>query len=448
MGSPKKHRGFSLIEVVVGSATFAIIALSAYGAFSALMTDTAVSRAKITATALANEKFEIIRNLPYSSVGIVSGIPSGVIAHTENVIRDNYSFVLTTSIRNVDDPYDGTIGGNPNDLSPADYKTIDLDIDCLNCKYFPTLSFNTLVAPRSIETATNNGALFIRVFDAAGIPVPQASLHIVDVDPLINPIIVIDEVTDNDGWLKIIDAVTGSKAYNITATKTGYSQDQTYTANGAAGGSPVKPNATVVQKQVTQISFAIDLLSSLNISSINTSCAALPNAGFTLSGTKLIGASVLKYNQAFTTDGSGQKNIPNLEWDTYSISPSGNTYDIAGVLPTTPFPLSPNDNESLQLIAVAHSSKALLISVKDTTGAAIDGAVVHLQIPKSSFDQTKTTSSAGCSPPGQVFWNGLSNGNYILTVSKAGYQNSTTNPFTLGSSSPNWQQKNITLTPQ
>ena len=242
-----------------------------------------------------------------------------------------------------------------------------------------------------------------------------------------------------------MDAVPGTNAYNITATKAGYSQDQTYPSGGVAGPNPVKPDATVVAQQITQVSFSIDSLISVNISSIDSSCIASANIPFTLSGAKLIGTpSVLKYSQTFTTNSTGSKSIPNLEWDSYSIWPSGSTYDVAGTIPISPLSINPGENKSIQFIAVTHSNRALLVSIKDSSGLSIDGVSVRLQ--KSGFDETKTTSSIGCGAPGQVFWNGLGTGSYTLTASKTGYQTSI-NSISLTSSSPGWQQKNIVLTP-
>ena len=88
-----------------------------------------------------------MRNLAYGDVGILGGLPVGKIQRTETILRDNYSFTVQTTIRSMDDPFDGIIGGNPNDTSPADYKLADLDITCSNCKVFSPLKFTTLVAP-------------------------------------------------------------------------------------------------------------------------------------------------------------------------------------------------------------------------------------------------------------------------------------------------------------
>jgi prepilin-type N-terminal cleavage/methylation domain-containing protein len=437
-----RQNGFTLVETLVGSAIFLMVALSAYGAFSAVMNAVLASRARVAATLVANEKVEIIRNLPYADVGILGGLPVGKIAKTQTIVRDNYSFTITTTIRSVDDPFDGTIGGFPADTSPADYKLVDLDINCSNCKYFNPLKFVTLVAPHALETASANGALFIQVFDRGGIPVPGASVHIVNTQT--NPDTIIDETTDNSGFVKIVDAPPGASAYNITATKTGYSQDQTYPAGGAAGANPLKPDSTVVAQQVTQVTFAIDKLGALTTTTVDASCVALPAIGFSLTGTKLIGTpAVLKYPaHSFTTDSSGNSIVQNLEWDTYSALLASVAYDLAGTIPFPSFTIDPNESKTLQLIAVPHVNGALLVSVKDSLNVALDGATVRLQ--KSGFDQTKITNSGSCTTPGQVFWNGLASGTYTLTVSKAGYTTYTNNALNI---STTWQNQIITLNP-
>lgn len=435
-------KGFTLVETLVGAAVFVSIGVAAYQSFGVLMNITQGTRAKIAATELANEQFEIIRNLSYNDVGIIAGLPVGKIARTQNLTRDNFLFTVTTTIRNVDDPFDGTIGGSPNDTSPADYKLADLDITCSNCKNFTNVDFTTLIAPHALETASTNGALFIRVFDANGLPVPQANVHIENTQT--NPDTIIDETTDNDGWVKIVDAPAGTNAYNITATKDGYTTDKTYIPGGAAGANPVKPDVTVVQQQISQMSLAIDQTSTLSVTSLDANCVALPSVGFSLTGSKLIGSGVLKYpTQNFTTNGSGVYDIPSIEYDTYSTLLTSTGYDLAGTNVTQNFFVNPNQSAELSLIAVPHATRALLINVETAAGVAIDGATVQLE-QTGLFNETKTTNSGTCPTPGQVFWNGLASGTYTIEVSAPGYDTNTISDYSI---SAGWQNLNVVLVP-
>ena len=53
-------------------------------------------------------------------------IELGVLEHTKNITRNGVVFNLVTTVRNIDDPYDGVVGGSPNDTAPADYKLVEI----------------------------------------------------------------------------------------------------------------------------------------------------------------------------------------------------------------------------------------------------------------------------------------------------------------------------------
>ena len=116
------RKGFTLVETLVGLAIFLLIAVVLYQSFISIIQVTRLSEAKVVATALGNEQLEIIRNLAYEDVGLVSGIPLGVIQPNQTIVRGGIPFTITTVIRNVDNPFDGTLGSTTNDLSPADYR--------------------------------------------------------------------------------------------------------------------------------------------------------------------------------------------------------------------------------------------------------------------------------------------------------------------------------------
>ena len=308
----KKQKGFSLIESLVGVAVFTVIAVGVYQAYAKVMEVVRISNFKIIVAALANEQFEIIRNLPYVDVGIAGGLPSGKIQREQILTRDNAELKVVTTIRSIDDSFDGIIGGVPSDNSPADYKLVQLDISCPLCKNFTALSFTAQVGPRALETSSNNGALFVKVFDANGQPVSGATVHIENNQAI--PAIVIDDTTNNEGILQVIDAPPGAEAYEIIVTKSGYSQEKTYPTGALENPNPAKPHATVAVQQLTQISFAIDKTSTLDVSSVTETCLPVGNIDLSLKGSKLIGASpnILKYDTVHATDATGKKQYPIL----------------------------------------------------------------------------------------------------------------------------------------
>ena len=433
--------GFTLVEAVVGATVFMILAMSVYQAYTLTMNVISLSRLKITATALANEQFEILRNLSYEDVGIVGGLPRGKIPANQTLVRDGKEFTVKTTIRSIDDPFDGTIGGTPNDTSPADYKLAELEINCATCRNFPPLFITTNIAPKNLESASTNGALFVKVFDSSGIPISNVNIHIENKQTI--PNFIIDDTTNNQGLLQIVDAPPGNQAYKISVSKTGYTSERTYPVGDPTNPTPEKIDATVLNQQLTETSFIIDPVSTINITSIGTACEAIPNINFFLRGTKIIGTSpiIYKYSATSTTDGSGNFSIKNLDADEYNLIFPSQTYILAGIIPESIFAVSPGTTNNLKLIVAPVASSSILVNVRDvTTGLLLSGA--NIKLSDATYNTTLTTTEAtDCLARGQIFFTGLNPGNYNLEISKAGYQTYTTPIDILGS----WQQKDVSL---
>lgn len=397
----KRTDGFTLVEVAVGVAVFLLFALGIYGALTFVFKVVYQSRVNILETALLSEELEIVRNLPFASVGTINGVPSGVLLGFKTVVRNNVTFNVTTTVRNIDDSFDGTLGGAPNDTAPADYKLVEMSAQCLSCGQKTPLTLSTRVSPKNLEGATQNGALFIHVFDSLGLPVEAANVHIVNTAA--TPNTVIDDVTDTSGYLRIIDAPTGTMSYRISVSKNGYSADFT-TSSSATVPNPVKPPANVVSQAVTNVSFSIDRVSSLAVSTLDVSCGALGSRSFTLYGEKPIGTDpiVYKYSESMVSDGAGLKEIANLEADNYMVSVSGTSYDLAGSVPMFPLTLSPTMNQAVTLLLKPHTTHSLLVKVKDAgTGLPLSDAEVNLT--KTGYDETLIT---GLGYVRQTDWSG------------------------------------------
>ena len=386
---PINSRGFTLIESIVGIAIFAVIALGIYEAFAQSMKLAAVSQQMVASAALATEQFEIIHNLPYADVGVIAGIPSGKLAASQDIIRNNADFLVKTTVRNIDDPFDGTLGGVPNDTSPADYKLVELAISVPDNPMFAPETFTEYIAPKNLESATTNGSLFVRVFDANGKAVSGAAVHIENHQA--TPAIIIDDSTNNDGVLEIIDVPPGIMAYQIAVSKDGYSQDQTYPSGASGNPNPVKTHVTVVAQQVTQVSFAIDKTSVLSVDSVTQTCAPVPSIAFSLAGTKLIGASpdVLKFQNNFST-GAGTVSIPGLEWDTYDLSVNDPIYDLSGAISPIRFSLAPGSTQDVKIVVAPKAPDSVLVSVKQA-GTSLPLSGVDVAMIKGSYSKQLIT---------------------------------------------------------
>jgi hypothetical protein len=238
-----------------------LVILGLYGAFQLGLKVVAQNKARITATALANQKIEIARNLAYQQVGTIGGIPSGSIEENETITRNNIEYTVKTTVGYVDDPFDGLA---PDDSLPNDYKRVKVKVSWPGFLGGEVILI-TDISPKGLETAEGGGNLLISVFDALGAAIGQADIHIVNNQT--DPVIDVTYQTNDQGQYLVAGAPSSTEAYQITVTKSGYSTDRTYGTDEVA--NPEKPHATVLEGKLTEISFSIDRLSSFSINTLS-----------------------------------------------------------------------------------------------------------------------------------------------------------------------------------
>lgn len=400
----REKGGFTLIEAVVGLAVFAVLMTGVLAVYTLLSRTVKIDREKTIVASLANSRLETVRNLPYSQVGTVNGNPNGSLpdlTNPENVSIESAPYRLYYEVTYQDDPADGTILAG-TDSAPNDYKQVKMYVR--NETTGAVTNFLTTISPQGLESLNNAGALAIRVFNAQGQPVPSASVHIENF--LLTPNIVLDRTTDANGNLLEVGLPASVNGYHIVATKPGYSTDQTYPIT-VQNPNPVKPDATIVNGQVTQVSFAIDLLSDLLIRTLGTSCQNLNGINVNVAGTKLIGTNpdVLKFDQNFSSV-NGAINLNDIEWDTYTPTLlTGQNLMVYGTSPVQRIDVLPDTSQTFTLILGAQTTNSLLVIVKDAaTGIPLEGASVNLHkggsVPQDYYGTT------GGSVLSQIDWTG------------------------------------------
>src|ERR1035437_6321751 len=144
------NNGFSLIEVLIGTAIFLIVATAAYGLFVNIFRLATASQANILAVELADEQFEIIRNMPYASVGLTNGIPQGILPQTQTLVRGSFSFQVDLTIRN--------INLSTSSVQASD-RLVEVNVSCPNCKNFSSVTLTGQISPANLQSASNGGAL-------------------------------------------------------------------------------------------------------------------------------------------------------------------------------------------------------------------------------------------------------------------------------------------------
>lgn len=403
------RQGFSLVESLVAIAIFVMLAGVIYQTSALLIKGIGTYRENTAISSLADQYMEIVHNLPYSAVGTLSGNPHGSLPDLPNapqVTVNDVIYQIYYVVNYIDDPADGTAEAG-TDPAPNDYKQVKLYIK--NSSTSQTYSFATNITPKNLESLESGGALAITVFDAVGKPVPNATVNIVN--NVVSPNINLTRTTDASGnWIEV-GLPDSANSYHITATKNGYSSDGTspITDNNP---NPTKTNSTILNGQVTKISFSIDKLSTLSFETLDQSCNILTEVPLKVQGEKLIGEpDLLKFDHNYTSDSAGKINLGSIEWDNYRPTLTGGAQMVYGSSPVQEVSVLPDTNQNFALIIGPKTIYGLLTIVKDVaTGNPVEGADVQLQNTTLNIDETKITGGSVWSNPdwtggpGQTDW--------------------------------------------
>lgn len=267
---PDSKNGFTLVEILVGIVIFSIIFLALSSLFGVVFNTIRNNKARISANSIALEQLEIVRGMDFNDVKTNTGFtPPGVIQSEKTLTRSGTNFTIKTDIAFFDDEFDGN---DPADTFPFDYKKVRVKVIWTNTASASeeTVAMSTNVVSSGLEgLSPDKGGLLIKVFDASGVIIFNANVHIESVSKGYS----VDALTDLNGNLWAPD-LEPSDDYHITATKTGYSTDQTYPidtdpASPAYNPNPTKPDAIVVAEKITSLGFSIDVLGNLNIQTVN-----------------------------------------------------------------------------------------------------------------------------------------------------------------------------------
>ena len=379
--------------MLVGTALFLVVAIAAYGAFTSLLQLVAGAQSRTLAVALADEQFEIIRNMPYTSVGLTNGIPQGILPQSQTLSRGGVDFNVGLTIRNIN---------LSTSTTQASDKLVEVDVECPGCKDFQPVILTGMVSPANLQSAGNGGALVVKAIDANGQPVQGAS---VSVQSTATSSIQDNDVTDNNGILEHHRRAAGRQRLPDHRDQERLFDRPDIRDRRSGGEQPVEAGCHGPERPGDhgQLRWPIDKLSSIHFTSVTPLCVAVPNFHFSMIGTKQIGDTVYKYPLTnLATGAGGSLDLSNMEWDTYTLAPTDGSYDAAGINPYNPFALNAGNAQDLQFVVVPKDGNSLLVSVVDSvTGLPLSGATVELSGP--GYDQSQITGQGYLS---QGDWSG------------------------------------------
>ncbi|NTW14118.1 MAG: carboxypeptidase regulatory-like domain-containing protein [Candidatus Moranbacteria bacterium] len=459
-----RKRGFTLVEAMFFLFLFSVIALTFYQLFAVGSKRILDVRRKLGATALASERMETVRSLPYASIGTKRpdgaggwdyGIPAGDILETESIVKTGATYTVHTVAQYEDDSFDGTASGGTHDSIPTDYKQVRIEVTWVGAEGGQEVVTWGTFSPEGVEQPSNTGVLSINVTDPSGASLQNADVHIVSATGNVD----LTAQTDVYGNLSFPGAPPASD-YMLYVSKNGYYGVQTYPAAPASAFNPLDLPMSVVIGSVNQKSFAIGRSSGITVRSEDAFGTAIPSVAFTLSGGHQVGTKlntipvepVYDFSVSDTTGSDGQKAYADRSYGRYALAASGSVtgYRFLRVDPgilNTPdtFDMVVGTDLIAKMVFAETSVGSVLVSVKTNNGSAdvpVQNASVRLQDGTIGYDATVTTG-----PSGQAYFPtsmpALQAGTYQYDVTADGYAAETGSIAVTGMS---LQDQSVTLT--
>jgi hypothetical protein len=258
----QNSKSFTLVEVLVAIFLVSVVFWGIFGAYQLGLKIVGLSEKKITATQIAQGEIEKIKNLPYLDVGTTGAqapYASGTLEASTSTILNGVEYKIERKIMLISDPSDG------DEECLVDYKRAEIKVSFSGIlKGQVILTTDMMPKSKSEELAICQqqpiGVLSVQVLNAVGQFVPSPTI----------------EIYDSQGNLKGSFTPSGGKydiplspgTYKVVVSKSGYSTERTYSIDEIA--IPEKPNPTVFENQITQISFAIDKVSTMTTKTLST----------------------------------------------------------------------------------------------------------------------------------------------------------------------------------
>ena len=103
LSSVGREGGFTLIESVMATVLLMVVGTSLSGVLASSVTTYSASRERTLAQQLVQDQIESIRRMPFSSVGLPNGNPSGTLSPTRAISVVGLHGMMTLQIAYVDD---------------------------------------------------------------------------------------------------------------------------------------------------------------------------------------------------------------------------------------------------------------------------------------------------------------------------------------------------------
>jgi len=257
------RKGLTLVEALVAIFLTLVVFLGIFGAFQLAFKVIGITERKITATQIAQGEIEKIRNLNYLDAGTIgASLPyaEGILESSTTTVLNGIEYTIERSIKFISDPTD-----DDSDCL-LDYKRAEIKVSYPGF-FGGEVILTTDIAPKDkveeLQACQTQpaGVLTVQVFNSVGEFIDSPLIEIFD--PQTDQLI--DSATPISGKY---DFPLSPGTYRVLVSKSGFSQERTYSTDEVA--IPEKPNPTVLEGEITQISFSIDKVSSMLVNTLST----------------------------------------------------------------------------------------------------------------------------------------------------------------------------------
>jgi len=447
----KDKEGFSLVETLVLLTIFMIAGLAFYKSFTVATAYIIESKNRLAATQLANEKMEIIRSLPYDSIGTkktdgaggwIMGIPGGNILEFEEVTKNTRTFYVHTLAKYQDDPYDGTalLG---TDTRPADFKDVRVQVSW-NPDYIETKSafLVSRFVPPGLEGNSTGGILSVNVQNNQGVPIDDVAVRLTNTNTGIDQ--TYNTTEGNVTFLEVPEDLNSN--YRISISKSGYFSAHTYPVYDVlvpGSFNPIDKDTAITTGTMWTNSITMDEKVELKIQTKDMLGAFVPDVQFSLSGGRELGTEnptsivkVFSYNQSGLDSGAAGEIIitdpSGLSSGIYNFNPINPVgYEFLKMSSSTnnsnEFYLQPNTDQTESAFFMKTAENSVLVTVLNNADATpLVGATVNIKDAGLTYDLTATTDYSGRA----FFVNGssaLNSGDHTILVTASGFSDKSEN---------------------
>jgi prepilin-type N-terminal cleavage/methylation domain-containing protein len=373
--------GFTVVEVLLATMVFAILATAFASTLSATLRSFGYSKARTVAEQVASSQLEDARRLAYDDLGTVGGNPTGVLQPSSTVTNGGQVLAVIVDVSYVDDPV-------PNGVETgANYKSVRVTVS-VSGSTSPLAQMTTLVAPPTAP-AQDKGLMRVQVVDyALNQPVSNAVVSLGS-----GPDAPLTDTTDALGNVSFASLeptpTSGSTSkYDLTVSVPGYQTvPEDLPPTPAARTSLAAGQVfTTVLRVFRPVTLTVDLVDSAGAPFTGVATVAV-------SSSRGADSVTVTGGHASLTQLAGAPLVPNVSY-TVGATAAGGLYS-SGTTLVVPSAYPTDLTSGVTLVMVPYTTGQLTVKLKDSTGASVVGATVVVSGGPAAINVTGVSDNGG-----------------------------------------------------